>query len=77
MSVKLTDNELALLKRLNENPYADSPVFDNLAWSYNVLKGPADNATFGSLVTKGLVHSEQYDGEECYLLLEPAAEFLK
>jgi hypothetical protein len=71
-NINLTENEKELLARLINNPYADSTPFKNEAWAYNVLKGPADNATFGSLKRKGLVKSWMCDGDEVYLLTEAA-----
>lgn len=68
----LTDNEKSLLERLIKNPCADSSPFKDPAWTYNVLSGPADNATFGSLKKKGLVESWLDDGDEVYILTDAA-----
>lgn len=74
----LTDNEVALLKRLANNPCADNGVYDpqHPAWTFNVLKGNADNATFGSLVKKGFAGHGDDEGEEFYWLTDLAKNTL-
>jgi hypothetical protein len=72
----LTENEVNLLRRLANNECADSSVFENPAWTFNVLCGASDNATFGSLYKKGFVIRGESDGDETYVLTGKAKEIL-